>query len=185
MRKIILPLLGLLMAGPVSAQMPELPLPNGAPQALQAYVTGYSYWDNTSSQTVENSHPVKHRTAGGMGTYSNPVTLAVGYQMMNTETVLSVPAGTVFYLPRLRKYAIVEDTCDAGLSPEDGSCHTGYQGVVQFEIYVDGALAEKRESKRCVQKLTGVQPAVMEPGPNMSVVVGPLTESGCFIFADP
>ena len=185
MHRIFLPLFGLLLAGSVWAAPPELPVPNGAPQALQAYVTGYSYWDNTPPRTVEISHPVIHRFAGGMGTFSNPITLAVGHQIIDGEDILDFPAGTLFYLPRLRKYAVVEDTCGDGPVPQDGPCHIGKKGLIWLDIYVDGVQSDKAVSDACMSALTGVQPVVMDPGPNMSVVVGPVTEGGCFIFPDP
>ncbi len=185
LHRIISLVFGLLLAGTVWAQPPEIPLPNGQPQALQAYLTGYSYWDNTPPGTVDISHPVRHRFAGGMGTFSNPVTLAVGHRIVNGEDILDFPAGTLFYLPRLRKYAMVEDTCGDGPSPQDGPCHTGKKGLIWLDIYVDGVSVDKAESDACMNAITGFQPIVMDPGPNMSVVVGPVTEGGCFIFQGP
>ena len=164
------------------AQAPES---NGQPQEFMAYVTGYSFWDNTPNGTVEISHPVRHRFAGGMGTFSNPITLAVGHQIINGEDILDIPQGTVFYLPRLRKYAIVEDTCGDGPTPQNGPCHTGKNGLVWLDIYVDGVSLNEAASKTCMNDITGPQPVILDPGPNMSVVVGPVTESGCFVFPDP
>ena len=178
-------LFGLLFAGTVWAQAPEIPVSNGQPQPLQAYVTGYSYWDNTPVGSVDISHPVRHRFAGGMGTYSNPITLAVGHQIIDGEDILDFAPGTLFYLPRLRKYAMVEDTCGDGPTPQYGPCHTGKKGLVWLDIYVDGASVAQANSDECMQRITGAQPVVMDPGPNMSVVVGPVTEGGCFIFPDP
>ena len=185
MHRIITLISGLTLASLAMAAPPENPVPTGQPQALQAYVTGYSYWDNTPPSTVEISHPVRHRFAGGMGTFSNPVTMAIGHQIIDGEDILDIPAGTLFYLPRLRKYAIIEDTCGDGPSPQDGPCHIGKKGLVWLDIYVDGISADKAVSDTCMSAITGVQPVVMDPGPNMSVVVGPVTEGGCFIFPDP
>jgi hypothetical protein len=176
---------GLILASAAMAAPPEIPESNGLPQALQAYVTGYSYWDNTPPSTVEISHPVRHRFAGGMGTFSNPVTMAIGHQIIAGEDILDIPAGTLFYLPRLRKYAIIEDTCGDGPTPQNGPCHSGKKGLIWLDIYVDGVSADKSISDACMRDITGIQPIVMDPGPNMSVVVGPVTEGGCFIFPDP
>lgn len=177
--------IGLLYAGNVWAQLPELPVPNGQPQHMQVYLTGYSYWDNTPPSTVDISHPIRHRFAGGMGTYSNPITLAVGHQIIDGEDILDIPPGTLFYLPRLRKYAMVEDTCGDGPNPQEIACHIGKNGLIWLDIYVDGISVEQVASDACMQDITGIQPVVMDPGPNMSVVVGPVTEGGCFIFPDP
>jgi len=173
------------MASAVSAETPAILTPTGQPQAFQAYVTGYSYWDNTPLGTVDISHPSRHQFAGGMGTFSNPITLAVGHQIIDGENILDIPVGTVLYLPRLRKYAVVEDTCGDGPQPQDGPCHSGNNGLIWLDIYVDGISSGKAESDACMVTITGAQPVVMEPGPNMSVVVGPVTEAGCFTFPDP
>ena len=185
LHRIIALLSGLVLAGAAGAEPPELPLPKGQPQAFQAYVTGYSYWDNTPAGTVDISHPIRHRFAGGMGTFSNPVTLAVGHRIIEGEDILDIAAGTLFYFPRLRKYAVVEDTCGDGPTPQDGPCHTGKDGLIWLDIYVDGVSAVKAISDSCMRAMTGIQPVVMDPGPNMSVVVGPVSEGGCFIFSDP
>ncbi len=175
----------MLLAPAGLGQEVKLPVLNGQPQVVQAYVTGYSYWDNTPAGTVEISHPVRHRLAGGMGTFSNPVTLAIGHQILDGVDRLDLPAGTVFYLPRLRKYAVIEDTCGDGPSPQNGPCHIGKNGLLWLDIYVDGVSLDKSQSERCMDAITGIQPVVVEPGPNMSVVVGPVTEGGCYIFPDP
>ena len=176
---------GALVAGAGWAQVPTPAVSNGQPQNLQAYVTGYSYWDNTPPKTVEISHSLRHRFAGGMGTFSNPITLAVGHQIIEGEDILDFAPGTLFYLPRLRKYAMVEDTCGDGPTPQDGPCHSGKEGLMWLDIYVGGVSSDQAVSEQCMQDLTGAQPVVMDPGPNMSVVVGPVTEGGCFIFPDP
>lgn len=185
MKRRILIMATLALAGIARAEPPVPPVSNGAPQAFQAYVTGYSYWDNTPPASVEISHPSRHRIAGGMGTFSNPITLAVGHQIINGNDILDFAPGTLFYLPHLRKYAIVEDTCGDGSAPQNGPCHTGKKGLIWLDIYVDGMAVEKSESDRCMDTITGPQPVIMDPGPHESVVLGPVTEGGCFVFRDP
>ncbi len=185
MRRIGFSIFGALICGAALAETPPAPLPVGEAASFQAYVTGYSYWDNTPAGTVDISHPVRHRFAGGLGTYSNPITLAVGHQILNGEDVLDFPAGTKFYLPRLRKYAIVEDTCGDGPQPQNGPCHIGYQGLPWLDIYVDGVSSDKDVVDECMAKITAIQTVIIDPGPNLSVVVGPVTEGGCFVFPDP
>ena len=177
--------LALGLAGAAAAEPPELPIPNGQPQTLQVYLTGYSFWDNTPPGTVDISHPVLHRFAGGMGTFSNPITLAVGHRIEMGEDIPDIQPGTVFYLPALRKYAIVEDTCGDGLTPQNEPCHIGHNGHLWLDIYVDGASSLKQESESCMAKITGLQPAIMDPAANNSVVVGPITEGGCYVFQTP
>ena len=155
MHRIVALLIGLFSAGSVWAQLPVIPVPNGQPQQLQVYLTGYSYWDNTPPSTVDISHPMRHRFAGGMGTYSNPITLAVGHQIIDGEDILDIAAGTRFYLPRLRKYAMVEDSCGDGPTPQDGACHIGNKGLLWLDIYVDGISVEQSVSDACMQAITG------------------------------
>ena len=165
-------------------EAPILPVSNGQEQSFRGYVTGYSFWDNTPEQSAEISHPIIHELAGGVGTYTDPLTIAVGFMKTDQVDILDFPAGTRFYMPRLRKYAIVEDTCGDGNTPQDGPCHIGYDGMPWLDIYVDGSDLEKEESEACMTKITGIQTLIMDPSPNHAVVVGDLTQSGCFTFPD-
>ncbi len=157
--------------------------PNGQEQSFRGYLGGYSFWDSTASGPAELSHPQRQEFAGGVGTYSSPITLAVGHVSQGNETLLDFPAGTRFYLPRLRKYAIVEDICFDGESPQDSTCHAGKIGLPWLVLYVDG-IGMQEESVACIEKITGIQTFIMDPGPNHSVVVGELTQSGCNTYPD-
>ncbi len=185
MRRVVLLLIGLGSASLALAEAPGMGPATGQAQEMQVYLGGFSYWDTAPQGVVEISHPVRHRYAGGMGTFSNPITMAVGIEIIDGETLLDFPPGTIFYLPRLRKYAVVEDSCGPGASLQEGLCHPGYRGLPMLQIYLDGVSSSQAAAEACKQQVTGVQPVVVDPGPNMSVVVGPLTESGCFIFPDP
>src|SRR4051812_14948385 len=101
-----------------------------------AYTTAYSYFDNTPHGSADISHPVLHRKAGGTGTYTDPITIAVGHvykdrygriasRSSTTQDILDYPAGTRMYLPDVRRYAIVEDTCGDGGRPDLVPCHRG------------------------------------------------------------
>ncbi|MBL4806027.1 MAG: hypothetical protein JKY31_01910 [Rhodobacteraceae bacterium] len=151
--------------------------------SFRGYLTGYSYWDNTPPGSAAISNPQIHEFAGGVGTYFDPITIAVGH-VIDGADVLDFPAGTRFYLPHLRKYAIVEDTCGDGDSPQDGPCHIGKDGLPWLDIYVDGATSDAARADACSEKITTIQTFVVNPGPNHSVVVGALTESGCYTFPD-
>ena len=43
--------------------------------ASSAYLTGYSYWDNTPPGSSAISKPVIHRRAGGTGKYNDPISI--------------------------------------------------------------------------------------------------------------
>ena len=153
-----------------------------AEQQFSAFLTGYSYWDNTPRGSSNIARPVVHREAGGTGTYRDPITLAVGHVRHGNRSVMDFPAGTRFYIPRLRKYAVVEDLCGDGNSPQNGPCHSGYNGYVWIDIYVDGKFAGGQAADQCMRSLTGVQTVIINPAPGRPVQPGPLTESGCRIF---
>ena len=77
--------------------VPSLPINAGASQVIkvvqgeqsfQAYLTGYSFWDNTPPGSAAIARPVIHRRAGGSGTYGDPITIAVGYRLVNASARL-------------------------------------------------------------------------------------------------
>jgi hypothetical protein len=122
----------------------------------QAYTTGYGWWDNTPAGSSDISHPVIHTKAGGDGSYSNPVTIAVGHSIINGKDVLDYPAGTKMYIPNLQKYFIVEDTCGDGNTPQNGPCHQGYPAgtTTWVDVWIGGQSATHTQSDNCEGKLT-------------------------------
>lgn len=136
-------------------------------QKITAYVTGYSYWDNDPPGSAAISHPVIHKAAGGTGTYANPITVAVG--MRNGSGSLLWAAGTRFYVPKLQRYFIVEDSC--------ASCHKGYPSSAStwIDVYVDGSTSGRAASDAAMNALTGVQTVIRNPASNLAVRPGPIS----------
>src|SRR4051794_3977119 len=66
----------------------------------QTFLTFYGWYDNTPPGG-EISYPQIHDTAGGKGTYADPITFA-------TSTA-ELKAGTKVWVPRVKKYFIMED----------------------------------------------------------------------------
>lgn len=151
-------------------------------QQMDVFVTGYSYWDNTPRASAAIARPVVHTEAAGIGTYEDPITLAVGHSIYFDRSFMDFPTGTRFYLPRLRKYAIVEDLCGDGNKPQHGPCHSGWEGYPWLDIYVDGSEAGNQVANECMAKITGVQPVIIRPKPRYRVHAGPITEGGCEVF---
>lgn len=145
--------------------------PQSGEVTLLAYTTGYSWYDNTPAGSAEISHPIIHQSAGGIGTYNDPVTLAVGHSLIGGKDILDYPAGTKFYLPFLKKYVIVEDTCGDGNNPQAGPCHTGYQGNVWLDVYV-GKGSSKASSDNCMNVITAVHQVIQNPASTYPVVTG-------------
>lgn len=149
---------------------------------MSVFLTGYSYWDNTPPGSAIIGRPVIHETAGGIGTYKDPVTLAVGWRIHFDRHFEDIAPGTRFYIPRLRKYAIVEDLCGDGPKPQNGPCHTGWKGLTWLDIYVDGSTTDAETANRCMERLTGIQPVILNPRPGYRVVPGRIVESSCEVF---
>jgi hypothetical protein len=160
---------------------PAAPAPVGTP----AYTTGYSYYDNTPPGSAAISNPVLHRTAGGTGTYADPVTLAVGHSKASGKDVLDYPAGTRFYIPNIRKYTVVEDTCGDGSKPQNGPCHVVDKGAakhgatVWVDVWVGGQHSTRKQSDACMSKLTDgstdVHTVIRDPAPDYLVVPGDIS----------
>lgn len=162
-----------------SSAGPTAPATGAVGTPLRAYVTGYSYWDNTPPGSSAISHPGIHDVAAGAGTYADPITVAVGHDMSSGENVLDWPAGTRFYLPYLHRYFIVEDTCGDGPTPQNGPCHTGYPSpaVTWLDVWVGGRHADQSASNACMNAITGVHAVIKDPGPGHPVTSGELTDN--------
>lgn len=155
--------------------------PNLSGDRMLAYLTGYSFWDNTPPGSAAIAKPVIHREAGGIGTYEDPITLAVGHSIVGSVQTMDFPAGTRFYFPELRRYAIVEDVCGDGPTPQYGPCHIGYNGLPWLDIYVGGEMMDASVSHACMYSITRVHQVIRNPSPGYPVIAAPLTESGCAV----
>lgn len=150
-------------------------------QGFTAFVTGFTYYDNTPPGTAAISHPVVHSRAGGVGTYDDPITLAVGHSFETGRDVLDYPPGTRFYMPYLQRYFIVEDTCGDGDHPEDGPCHVHPKDVTAWlDVWVDGRGGSERSATACAERITGNHTVIRDPRPDYATVPGPLSSGvGC------
>lgn len=137
----------------------------GTAQSTTISLTGYSFQDNQGGNNATICCGVIHKTAGGIGTYADPTTVAVpgsGGQGMETS------AGTRAYLPTVHKYVIVEDS---GASKE---------GTRHFDMYVGGQGTSKAASDACMDKITASVPAQLNPPTGLLVHPGAITtSSGC------
>jgi hypothetical protein len=93
--------LGQLAGAATSAAAKPKPTP-GAPVHIRSYVTLYGFVDNSPPSAII-SNPRIHKTAGGTGTFTDPVTFATD--------VHEFRPGTIVYYAYLKKYFIMEDTC--------------------------------------------------------------------------
>ncbi len=138
-------------------------VPSAPGRRLRVYLTGSGWWDNTPPGSSSISNPVLHRTAGGTGTYADPITAAVPYRC--ADGCLQWPAGTRFYLPSLRRYAIVEDTCGDAPNSCDGSDDN------QLVVWV-GTDTSAKASRACEDRMTGTKTVIENPSPALAVTPG-------------
>ena len=142
----------------------------GPPKQIMLHTTGYSFQDNQGGNNATISCGILHKTAGGKGTYDDPITVAVpGHAGQGTET----PCGTRFYVPKYQKYFIVEDT---GATKYDDAHH--------IDIYVGGEGGSASASQKCMDPVTtndgSPVPAIINPPPGRPVRPGAITQgSAC------
>src|SRR5437762_81716 len=69
---------------------------------ILSYVTLYGFVDNSPPSAIISNGRI-HKTAGGTGTFTDPVTFATD--------IHEFKPGTIFYYSFLKKYFVMEDTC--------------------------------------------------------------------------
>ncbi|MEH6834770.1 MULTISPECIES: hypothetical protein [Falsihalocynthiibacter] len=152
-------------------------LANGQEKSFNAYLTGYSYWDNTPPGSAAIARPVIHKRAGGTGSYNDPITIAVGHSIVGGKQTLDFPSGTRFYIGSIQKYAIVEDVCGDGPTPQGGPCHTGRNGLPWLDIYVGGRRAGPEIADECMRRITAVHTFIINPRSGYPVIAGELSNN--------
>lgn len=157
-----------------------------------AYITSYTWWDNTppGSPTIAFSKadgaPTVHDIAGGIGTYQNPITVAVGHVIEGGVDTPDYLPGTRFYSEAFQAYFMVEDTCGDGLTPQNKPCHnlkeTGNEAApgaqVWLDIWIDGKDVSVEDADACARALTKNYRVIQNPSPNYPVVEGSFIKDG-------
>jgi hypothetical protein len=141
-----------------------------------AFISGYGWPDNTPAGAAI-ALPSLHTKAGGTGTFSDPITLAVGHSITNGISTPDYPKGTKFYIPALRKYFIVEDVCGDGSRPQDGPCHTGKDGNPWLDVWVGGEGVATNSVYACQNKITDTHLVIKNPASNYAVASGSIVSS--------
>lgn len=129
------------------------------------FITGYTIHDNdpAGSKAIAYSSAWEgravHSEAGGIGTYADPITLAA--------LVGDYAPGTRFYLPHVKRYFVLEDTCaDCGQKSE------------WIDMWIGGELSDSAAATtRCAESLTGYHAFEVHPPAGRPVVTGPLFNS--------
>ncbi len=170
--KLALPLIAATAVAPVASA--TVAQAAGSEKTISAYLTGYSYYDNTPAGSAEIMHPVIHSTAGGSGTYSDPITLAVGV----SGGSWTYSPGTKFYVPLLHKYFIAEDSGGSQLTNPRGGADAW------LDLWVGGGSSGKSATNSCMNSFTGTHSVIVNPSSGYAVVSGGVADSGCDLYSD-
>lgn len=114
-------------------------------------------WPDNSPPGGDIAYPVLHDSAGGTGTYADPVTFATDRS--------ELPVGTKVYVPFLHRYFIMEDDCTE--CDEDWAGHgpDGGPRLHHIDLWVGGEGARKsKDVIRCEDDLTrNSAPVIINP----------------------
>jgi len=143
--------IGLVGTGPAGAQATD----------VHAFMTLYGWVDNSPPGPVI-AHPCLHATAGGTGTYADPVTFATDVSELGWCQVI--------YVPYMHRYFIHEDECS--------ECDRDWNNLhlYRFDMWAGGDAASRhkpgrRALLRCESTWTNAN-SVTDPN-NPSIVVDP------------
>lgn len=162
---------------PKPAPAPVVPASSSERVVNTTYTTAYTWYDNTPVGSATISHPILHQSAGGAGTYNDPITIAVGHSTASGKDVLDFPAGTRIYLPDVRRYFIVEDSCGDGNDPQGGPCHQGVNAggtnsTIWIDMWIGGQSMSSDGADACASQVTNMRTAVFNPASNYAVAPG-------------
>src|SRR5262245_44515772 len=158
-----------------------------AASTQQTFLTFYGYWDNTPPSD-EIAYPDLHDTAGGTGTYSDPITFAT------TSSELS--PGTRVYVPRVKKYFIMEDDCTECGQDWNGHGPNGGPRLRHLDLWLGGEDGDAFDAIDCEDALTHynadgkpvMEPVINNPSSGMPVDKTPIFNEqtgACYGGAQP
>jgi hypothetical protein len=164
----------------------------GAPAASAAttqptFLTFYGWWDNTPPGG-DISYPQIHGSAGGKGTYADPITFATSSDELKP--------GTKVWVPRVKKYFVMEDGCDE--CSDDWNSHgpNGGPGLRHIDLWLGGKGGSAFDAIDCEDALTHynpdntpvMEPVVVDPPSNEPYDATPIFDTGtgeCWGGAQP
>jgi hypothetical protein len=155
-----------------------LVIPAHASGPAQFLVTLYGAPDN-SPPGDDIAYPVIHKSAGGTGTYSDPITAA--------SDKGELPVGTKIYVPFLHRYFIMEDDCTECDEDWTGHGPDGGPGLHHVDLWVGGQGAHSSKAViSCEDNLTKNSASVIvDPPSSEPVDMTPLFNSSQDACYDP
>lgn len=155
--------------GPTVPSVTVEPAPTGTtpPPSLdtrQVEITWYGSWDNDPKGSTAIDRPVLHQTAGGTGTWADPLTFA------SPAGNGAYAYGTRIYVPSVEKYFLREDSCETSWTAPDGC-----GAVSHVDLYI-GNPSGTKDVLKCEDQLTpdGNAPIIVEPPAGLAVDETPL-----------
>ena len=153
----------------------------------QTFLTFYGWWDNTPPGG-DISYPQIHDTAGGAGSYDDPITFA-------TDSGELKP-GTKVWVQRVRKYFIMEDSCEECSADWNGKGPNGGPNLRHLDLWLGGQNGNAMDAIDCEDALTHynddntptLEPVVVNPPSNEDYDSTPIfnTDTGaCYGGATP
>ena len=130
------------------ARAPSQPAAQALPTTAMT-VTFYAAKDNDPPGTDQIFYPTIHPTAGGTGTYPDPITFATDRR--------ELAPGTRIYHPQLRKYFIMEDDC--------AECDTDWTRRQAYHIDLWTSPTNTDAVLTCENRLTANTPVDIEINP--------------------
>ncbi|MFJ1584087.1 discoidin domain-containing protein [Streptomyces sp. NPDC088197] len=173
-------------ATPYASAAPKSPAAAAATDR-QAFLTFYGWYDNTPPGG-DISYPGLHDTAGGTGTYADPITFA--------SSTKEIPAGTRIWVPRVGKYFVMEDSCEECGADWSGHGPNGGPNLYHFDLWLGGQGGNAFDAIDCEDALTHynddstpvLEPVVVDPPSNEPYDATPVfnTKTGaCYGGARP
>jgi len=140
---------------------PVPPPSTGNSITFTAYLTSYAAGDNSPAGTGTYIDGISGN-AGGIGTYSSPITIAVGYVGQTADFA----PGTMFYVPVLQKYFIAGDTC--------ADCHSDVPKGTTVHLDMWAGNYSGKGVLSCEDAVTGNYTVIENPPSNEPVSIGGL-----------
>jgi hypothetical protein len=130
-------------------------------------VTLYGWPDNSPpgnaiAYPANEGYPTIHDAAGGVGTYSNPITYATDQA--------ELPIGTIVYYPYLHRYFIMEDDCTECDEDWTGQGPDGGPGLYHIDLWIGGQGGNSNDVINCEDNLTQNSEAVIVDPPSTEPV---------------
>lgn len=136
---------------------------SGIPAGSHNFLVTLYGWPDNSPPGGDIEYPQIHQSAGGTGTYNDPITVA-------TDSNELAP-GTIVYYPYLKRYFIMEDGC--------AECSTDWaNGKSHIDLWVGGQNGDPTAVLNCEDALTQDNAsAIVNPDPAEPVDTRPLFDS--------